>query len=214
MPTVTSPEESLGQRWKRYSHIALSSALLLLADVGMKTSMNGLNIQFPHTLAGMLILSIGLIAAKSAKGASGKAADAVLEFFQPLLAWVARWMPVFFVPALIALPMSLATASVQASDFLKVGQVLVLGWTSSMLLVTVALKALRSLFHTELTDQEVRSCHTLASCLKAFVRTLARFQGRREQQTPWFEGFWRSNLFVHVRYDRWCYRPLPLHPSL
>ena len=155
VPTASSPEESLGRRWRRYAHITLASALLLVADKGMKASMSSLNIQFPHTLAGMLVLCSGLVAAKAASGTPARAADAIVDFFQPLLAWVARWMPVFFVPALIALPMSLASASVQASDFVKVGQVMVLGWTASMLLATLAIKALRGLFHTELTGQEV-----------------------------------------------------------
>ena len=168
--------------------------------------MSSLKIQFPHTLAGMLVLCTGLVVAKSVSGTPARAADAIVDFFQPLLSWVARWMPVFFVPALIALPMSLATASVQAADFLKVGQVMVLGWTASMLLATVAIKVLRSLFHTELTGQEVRCCHALARQLHLSHFSQV-FQKRECTHTMFLAQSQHG-------FDRWLCRLLPLHPSL
>lgn len=157
VPATTSPEETMSSRGKRYATVTLASGMLLVADKGIHAAMTSLNIQFPHTLAGMIFICVTLTLAKAANGAPARAADAIVEFLQPLLAWLARWMPVFFVPALISLPMSLGAAGAQGSDFVKIAQVIAVGWSASMLLVTVALKVIRGALHTELTPQEVRT---------------------------------------------------------
>jgi putative effector of murein hydrolase LrgA (UPF0299 family) len=128
---------------------------MLLADAGLKAAFTKLDIPFPHTLAGMLAVIGALVLAKALKGPSGKAADAVVDFFGPLRDWVARWMPVFFVPALIALPLS--TAQFAASDLVKLAQVTGLGWISSLLVVVIVLKLARRIVNTEITREEVRS---------------------------------------------------------
>ena len=54
--------------------------------------------------AGMLIIIITLWTVDSA---SPKAAKRIDALFAPALAWVTRWLPLFYVPSLIQLPVSL-----------------------------------------------------------------------------------------------------------
>ncbi len=39
--------------------------------------------------------------------ASHERADAVMAFFAPALDWIQRWLPLFYVPSLIMLPLAL-----------------------------------------------------------------------------------------------------------
>ena len=50
----------------------------------------------------------GIIAALEAlTRASRDRADAVVAFFAPALDWIQRWLPLFYVPSLIMLPLAL-----------------------------------------------------------------------------------------------------------
>lgn len=50
----------------------------------------------------------GIIAALEAlTRASRERADAVAAFFAPALDWIQRWLPLFYVPSLIMLPLAL-----------------------------------------------------------------------------------------------------------
>lgn len=58
-------------------------------------------IKFPSALAGMFGV-FGLLCI-----VGDKAADGVLKFYGPALTWIARWLPLFYVPALVTLPLAL-----------------------------------------------------------------------------------------------------------
>eukprot|EP00892_Ulva_mutabilis_P007106 jgi/Ulvmu1/4768/UM020_0053.1 len=154
LPVAQDATEELPDRFQRYAKVSLSAGLLVLADQGMKRVMLGLGLQFPHTLAGMLVVVALSVSAKAAGGAAADATDSVIAFFGPLRDWVARWMPVFFVPSLISLPH--ATASLSAADIACIAQVIVTGWAASLLLATFAIKATRNVAHSTLTQDEAK----------------------------------------------------------
>jgi hypothetical protein len=58
-------------------------------------------IKFPSALAGMF----GVFAVLCLVG--DKNADKILRFFNPALSWIAKWLPLFYVPALVTLPLAL-----------------------------------------------------------------------------------------------------------
>ena len=58
----------------------------------------------PFLAAGMF----GIVAALEAlTRASRERADAVAAFYAPALDWIQRWLPLFYVPSLIMLPLAL-----------------------------------------------------------------------------------------------------------
>lgn len=148
-------QEALPDRLQRYAKVSLSAGVLVVLDQGTKWAMQALGVQFPHTLTGMLIIVAASVSAKAAGGAAADTVDKCIELFGPLRDWVARWMPVFFVPSLISLP--LATASMSGGEIARIAQVIIVGWSMSLLLATLTLKAIRSVVHSSVTQQEVRT---------------------------------------------------------
>lgn len=156
-------QEALTDRLQRYAQVSASAGMLVVIDQGVRWVMQTLRIQFPHTLTGMLIVVAILVSAKAAGETSGKAVDYIVEFFGPLRDWVARWMPVFFVPSLISLP--LATASISGGEVAKIAQVILGGWSMSLLLAILTLRATRTAAHSEVTQEEVCSLMRSHSCM-------------------------------------------------
>lgn len=61
-------------------------------------------ITFPSPLLGMFaIIGTLLLLSKTAP----KAADTVEEIFAPAVDWIARWLPLFYVPLLVTIPLSI-----------------------------------------------------------------------------------------------------------
>lgn len=148
-------QEALLDRFQRYAKVSISAGVLVLLDQGTKWANQALGVQFPHTLTGMLIIVATSVSAKAAGGVAAEAVDGFIDFFGPLRDWVARWMPVFFVPSLISLP--LATASISGGEIARIAQVTIAGWSMSLLLATLTLRATRSAAHSGVTQEEVRT---------------------------------------------------------
>lgn len=146
-------EEALPDRLQRYAQVSLCAGVLVLLDQGMKWVVERAGLQFPHTLTGMLVVVATTVSAKAAGGAAAAAVDEFIDFFGPLRDWVARWMPVFFVPSLISLP--LAMDSISGGQIASIFQVIVAGWSASLLLAILMLRATRSASRAEVTEQEV-----------------------------------------------------------
>ena len=54
--------------------------------------------------AGMFIIIAALLAINSMSEA---ASENILGFFDPALSWIQRWLPLFYVPTLVVLPLSI-----------------------------------------------------------------------------------------------------------
>jgi hypothetical protein len=74
---------------------------LFATDAGLKAAAASAGITFPPALAGMLALTAALVALPRA------ASDAVAGAVAPGLDWIARWLPLFYVPSLVVLPVAL-----------------------------------------------------------------------------------------------------------
>jgi hypothetical protein len=92
----------------------LGVALLMLVDMALKALLRPL-IDFPSALIGMAAIVALFVAARRWRPALGAAAHL---FFQPAVAWVAhKWLPCFYAPALVTLP--LAARPLPADALLK-----------------------------------------------------------------------------------------------
>jgi hypothetical protein len=76
-------------------------ASLYYADTAIKGVLVAQGIKFPSALVGMFGV-FGLLCA-----VGDNAANKILAFYAPALNWIARWLPIFYVPALVTLPLAL-----------------------------------------------------------------------------------------------------------
>lgn len=76
-------------------------ASLYYADTAIKGVMTQYAIKFPSALVGMFGV-FGLLCA-----VGDNTANKILAFYGPALNWIARWLPIFYVPALVTLPLAL-----------------------------------------------------------------------------------------------------------
>ncbi|KAL4419303.1 hypothetical protein ABPG77_001635 [Micractinium sp. CCAP 211/92] len=88
---------------------ALPVALLYLADKVLAAAARLARISFPSALLGMAAIVAALLAARRWRPT---AAEAVVAFFRPGVDWVAhQWLPTFYIPALVTLPLAVAPLS-------------------------------------------------------------------------------------------------------
>lgn len=76
-------------------------ASLYYADTAIKGVLTQYAIKFPSALVGMFGV-FGLLCA-----VGDNMANKILAFYAPALNWIARWLPIFYVPALVTLPLAL-----------------------------------------------------------------------------------------------------------
>jgi hypothetical protein len=60
---------------------------------------------FPAPLAGMFIIISVLLAVEATMGTA--AADRLSATFNPALDWISKWLPLFYVPSLVTMPLTL-----------------------------------------------------------------------------------------------------------
>ncbi len=83
------------------------------------------SITFPSALAGMF----GVLAVLLAVGERN--ADKIISFYSRALAWIARWLPLFYVPALVTLP--LALNGIPGADLARIMGILTVGMVATLL---------------------------------------------------------------------------------
>lgn len=135
----------------RYPHLLAPIAVLFTFDRACTVLFQRLQIQFPSSLFGVSVVLVALCALDRFRADNGAS---VIEFFDPVVYWVARWMPVFFVPSLVVLPLSAAAFSSQ--ELATVGAAIAIAWALTLLAAAGTAKTLRHFLHTELTQEEVR----------------------------------------------------------
>jgi putative effector of murein hydrolase LrgA (UPF0299 family) len=146
-------EETWAERWERYFKVTVGATSLLLLNEAITRFFELRAITFSPPLAGMILTIAALCATKAIGGKAGESVDNLMRFYEPLRNWVARWMPVFFVPSLIALPR--AAADIAGSEMVKMVGVTVVGWLASILVSITLLKVMRGAAHSEITTDEV-----------------------------------------------------------
>lgn len=106
-------------------------------------------IKFPSALFGMFCIFSVLI---TLDATVPSAATALTNFFEPALLFIQRWLPLFYVPSLVVLP--LAVKDVPAASALKIGLILVGGWLATLCVAGYTAIAVRKAVKTELVEAE------------------------------------------------------------
>ncbi|XVF52089.1 hypothetical protein PTKIN_Ptkin04bG0236900 [Pterospermum kingtungense] len=106
-------------------------------------------IKFPSALFGMFCIFSVLVILDTTVPA---AATSLMNFFEPALMFIQRWLPLFYVPALVVLPLSVK--DIPASSGLKICFIIAGGWLASLCVAGFTAISVRKIVKTEMTDAE------------------------------------------------------------
>lgn len=96
-------------------HLVVSLGIILAIDKLLKQAFVAAAIKFPSALFGMFcIFSVLLILDSTIPSA----ATGLMNFFEPAALFIQRWLPLFYVPSLVVLP--LAVRDIPAASGLKI----------------------------------------------------------------------------------------------
>ncbi|KZV25535.1 hypothetical protein F511_27520 [Dorcoceras hygrometricum] len=133
----------------RLLHLVVSLGIIVFMDKLLKKAFVDAAIKFPSALFGMFCIFTILIVLDAT---IPEAATTLLEFFQPALLFIQRWLPLFYVPSLVILP--LAVKDIPAASGLKILLIVVGGWLASLSVAGFTAIAVRKLVNTEMTPAE------------------------------------------------------------
>ena len=137
-PAAAASPLSVAKEWLHFG--AVMTAFYVLNDALYK-SFAAANIKFPASLVGMFGI-LGGLWGLSASG-QGAAAESIVAAARPALSWVARYLPLFYVPALVVLP--LAIESLSGGELGKIGAVVGLGMPFSLFSAGAIVLAIRKM---------------------------------------------------------------------
>jgi len=118
---------------------------LFACDRALQAGAKQIGLTFPPALVGMLFIVAGLSVLSSA---SPTAADRIQGAAAPGLDWVSRWLPLFYVPSLVVLP--LAVRGIPGADLAKMLVVVVLGMPATLVATAAVAVAIRNAAKTPL----------------------------------------------------------------
>lgn len=133
-------------------HLAVSLGAILAMDKFLKQAFVAAAIKFPSALFGMFCVFTVLLALDSTIPA---AATGLMNFFEPALLFIQRWLPLFYVPSLVVLP--LAVKDIPAASGVKICFIIVVGWLASLAVAGYTAIAVRKMVKTEMIPAEPMS---------------------------------------------------------
>ncbi|XP_027180796.1 plastidal glycolate/glycerate translocator 1, chloroplastic-like [Coffea eugenioides] len=133
-------------------HLLVSLGIILAMDKLLKKAFVAAAIKFPSALFGMFCIFTILMALDSTVPA---AATGLMNFFEPALLFIQRWLPLFYVPSLVALP--LAVKDIPATSGVKICIIIVGGWLASLAVAGYTAIAVRKMVNTEMIPAEPMS---------------------------------------------------------
>ncbi|XP_078182495.1 plastidal glycolate/glycerate translocator 1, chloroplastic [Carex rostrata] len=130
-------------------HLALSLGIILASDNLLKKAFVAASIKFPSALFGMFCVFSVLIVFDSVVPA---AATSLMNFFEPATLFIQRYLPLFYVPSLVVLP--LAVRDVPAASGLKICFIIAGGWIASLAVAGYTALTVRKIVKTEMIPAE------------------------------------------------------------
>lgn len=130
-------------------HWVVSLGLILAIDFLLKKAFVAASIEFPSALFGMFCIFSVLIILDCA---IPSAAVALMKFFEPGIMFIQRWLPLFYVPYLVVLPLSLK--DIPPSSAIKICFIVVGGWLATLCVTGMTAIGVRKAVKTELIDAE------------------------------------------------------------
>mmetsp|Transcript_3695 Transcript_3695/g.8196 ORF Transcript_3695/g.8196 Transcript_3695/m.8196 type:complete len:529 (-) Transcript_3695:109-1695(-) len=184
--------------------IILATAALVLFDTQFRSLFVHYSIPFPSSLAGCGALFSGMLLLNVASG--GTLGENLFKFLNPGAVLLAKWLPVFFVPSLITLP--LASGLGNAWEVLKLFSVIIGGFFFTLLTTAGSVLGVRNLMggETETTRNEGFASTIEASTTpatnkpqKPFSRTLFRSL----KAIAWISGISTVSLVKNCSASQW-----------
>ncbi|XWS62242.1 hypothetical protein CRYUN_Cryun07bG0193500 [Craigia yunnanensis] len=130
-------------------HLVVSLGIVLAMDKFLKKAFVAAAIKFPSALFGMFCIFSVLVILDTTVPA---AATSLMNFFEPAIMFIQRWLPLFYVPALVVLPLSVR--DIPASSGLKICFIIAGGWLASLCVAGFTAITVRKIVKTEMTDAE------------------------------------------------------------
>ncbi|KAL9230790.1 hypothetical protein vseg_006096 [Gypsophila vaccaria] len=134
------------------AHLVVSLGIILAIDKLLKKAFVEAAIKFPSALFGMFCTFSTLMILDSVVPS---AASGLMNFFEPAILFIQRWLPLFYVPSLVILP--LAIKDIPAASGVKILGILVGGWLASLCVAGYTAIAVRNIVKTEMIPAEPMS---------------------------------------------------------
>ncbi|CAL0313213.1 unnamed protein product [Lupinus luteus] len=145
----TGGTSSLTQSVFGVLHLIVSLGLILAMDKFLKQAFVAASIKFPSALFGMFCIFSVLIILDSTVPSAAKA---LVNFFEPAFLFIQRWLPLFYVPSLVVLP--LYVKDIPAASGIKISLIIVGGWLATLCVAGFTAIAVRKAVNTQLVDAE------------------------------------------------------------
>lgn len=130
-------------------HLVVSLGIILAVDKFLKNAFVAAAIKFPSALFGMFcIFSILMILDSTIPAA----ATGLMNFFEPAVQFIQRWLPLFYVPSLVVLPLSVK--DIPAASGVKICFIIAGGWLASLCVAGFTAITVRKIVKTEMRDAE------------------------------------------------------------
>ncbi|NP_001151575.2 lrgB-like family protein [Zea mays] len=134
------------------AHLLVSLGIVLATDKFLKQAFVAASIKFPSALFGMFCVFSVLVVFDTFVPALAKA---FMDFFEPATLFIQRWLPLFYVPSLVVLP--LAVRDVPAASGVKIFAITFGGWFATLAVAGYTALAVRKLVKTQLIPAEPMS---------------------------------------------------------
>jgi len=144
--STTLASESKPSSIREWGKFAVGLGVFYAADTALKKATVAAGINFPASLIGMFGI-LGGLWGLSAAGRLGTA-EAIVAAATPALQWVTRYLPLFYVPALIVVP--LAVGHLSTAELGKMGVVLSFGMPLSLYAAGTIVLGFRKLASVEM----------------------------------------------------------------
>lgn len=128
----------------KWLHLWAALGALYAIDAAVKVVFTSAAIRFPSALGGMFLVVATLMAVGE------KNAAALSGAFSPALDWIARWLPLFYVPSLVTLP--LALRGMPNGDLMKVVGILCVGTVATLLFTAQTATIIRNIVRTPVKE--------------------------------------------------------------
>ncbi|KAL5728478.1 Plastidal glycolate/glycerate translocator 1 [Ranunculus cassubicifolius] len=130
-------------------HLVVSLGIILAMDKYLKQVFVAAAIKFPSALFGMFSVFSVLIILDTLVPS---AATSLINFFEPAILFIQRWLPLFYVPSLVVLP--LAVKDIPTASGIKICFIIVVGWLASLVVAGYTAIAVRKMVKTEMVAAE------------------------------------------------------------
>ncbi|KAL6985663.1 Plastidal glycolate/glycerate translocator 1, chloroplastic [Sarracenia purpurea var. burkii] len=145
-------------------HLIVSLGIILAMDKVLKKAFVAASIRFPSALFGMFCVFAVLVILDSTLPA---AATSLMNFFEPAFMFIQRWLPLFYVPSLVVLP--LVVKDIPAASGVKICFIVVGGWLASLSVAGFTAIAVRKIVKTEMIPAEPMSKPSPFSPLEVWI---------------------------------------------